>query len=243
MAITEGNDKIQLVLLPGLMCDATVWLDQIRALEAQADCQVADYGLADSIQSMAGGVLSWAPPRFAIAGHSMGGRVAFEILRLAPERVTHLALMDTRMHPIPAGEAGEKETAGRYALLEIAEKQGVRAMGEKWVQGMVHPDRLNDTALITSILDMFERKTADIFARQQNALIHRPDAAPVARAIRLPTLVLCGRQDSWSQPEWHEEMARVIPGSRLEVIENAGHMATMEQPGPVSRAMSTWLAR
>ena len=114
-------------------------------------------------------------------------------------------------------------------------------MGEKWVQGMVHPGRLQDAALIGAILDMFERKPASVFAAQIRALLNRPDAAPVAPTIACPTLVLCGRQDGWSQLVWHQEMARLIPGAWLEVIEESGHMATMERPGEVSGAMRRWL--
>ena len=233
--------KVQLVLLPGLLCDEEVWREQTSALAGIAECTVADYGMADSIGGMAEGVLASAPGRFAVAGHSMGGRVAFEIVRRAPERVTRLALMDTRMQAKAAGEAGEKEAAGRYELLEIARTRGMRAMGEKWVQGMVHPSRLDDARLIGAILDMFGRKTPDIYAAQIQALLNRPDASPVAPGIRVPTLVLCGREDAWSQVLWHEEMARVIPNARLEVIEKCGHMATMERPAEVARAMRAWL--
>jgi len=233
--------KIPLVLLPGLLCDEAVWREQMAALADVAECSVADYGKLDSLGAMGEQVLAAAPERFALAGHSMGGRVAFEILRRAPERVIKLALMDTRTHAKPAGEAGEKEAAGRYELLEIARTRGMRAMGEKWMPGMVHPARHTDAALTGAILDMIERKTPEIFEAQIRALLNRPDAAGVVAGVRVPTLVLCGREDGWSQLSWHEEMARVIPGSKLVVVDACGHMSTMERPTEVAGAMRDWL--
>jgi pimeloyl-ACP methyl ester carboxylesterase len=235
--------KPSLILLPGLLCDRTVWEPQLPSLEAFAHCHVADYALADSLGAMAETVLAKAPERFAIAGHSMGGRVAFEILRRAGERVTHVALMDTRTHAKPPGEAGDKEAQGRYELLEMAQARGMRAMAEKWVQGMVHPSRLADAVLMEEILSMFERKSPDIFAAQIQALLGRPDASAVLAGIRVPALILCGREDAWSQLAWHQEMARVVPHAHLEVVEECGHMATLERPTQVARAMVSWLKR
>ena len=233
---------IPLVLLPGLMCDQTVWVDQIAALEGIAEPQVADYGSLNSLPAMAEATLKTTPPKFALAGHSMGGRVAMEMFRQAPDRITHLCLMDTRYHPLPVGEAGEKEKAGRLALVDVARKEGTRVMAEEWVKGMVHPDRLQDETLINAILDMFARKTADTFFAQQTALLTRPDAGMLMSQIHCPTLILCGRDDSWSTPEWHESMAKEIRGATLAVMENCGHMSTMERPAEVSAALREWLA-
>jgi pimeloyl-ACP methyl ester carboxylesterase len=233
--------KIPLVLLPGLMCDETVWKDQIQAFADVAEPHVAEYGSLNSLPAMATAVLKTAPQNFALAGHSMGGRIAMEMFRQAPERITHLCLMDTRHHPLPSGEAGEKERAGRLRLLAIAKEKGTRIMGEDWVKGMVHPDRLTDTTLINAILEMFTRKSPDIFEAQQTALLNRPDAGMLMPQIRCPTLVLCGREDGWSTPEWHERMAREIPGSKLGIIEQCGHMSTMERPSEVSAALRSWL--
>lgn len=234
--------RIPLVFLPGLMCDRTVWVDQIDALAAVAEPVVAEYGNLNSLPAMAEATLKIAPERFALVGHSMGGRVAMEMFRQAPNRITHLCLMDTRHHPLPAGEPGEKEKAGRYRLLDIARKKGTRVMGEDWVKGMVHPDRLTDEPLINSILDMFARKSAGIFEAQITALLNRPDAGMLMPQIKCSTLVLCGRDDAWSGVEWHEQMARQIPGANLAVIDHCGHMATMERPAEVSAALREWLA-
>ena len=211
------------------MCDAAFW----QPLAGTLPCQVVDYGDANSITAMAEAVLAVAPASasgFALAGHSMGGRVALEVARLAPERVQKIILMDTGYLPRLPGPAGDTEKAGRMALLDVAMRQSVRAMGKEWVKGMVHPDRLSDTPLIDAILTMFERKTADRFARQQNALLTRPDASPVLTALRVPTLLLCGRQDSWASVAQHTAIQVLAPHALLSVIEDAGHMVLMERP-------------
>ncbi|VCU71769.1 2-hydroxy-6-oxononadienedioate/2-hydroxy-6-oxononatrienedioate hydrolase [Pigmentiphaga humi] len=230
-----------LLLLPGLLCDRTVWEDQCAYFGARYACQVPDYGTLDTLSGMAEHVLRHAPPGpFNLAGHSMGGRVALEVLRLAPQRVLRLALLDTGCQALDPGAAGETERAGRMALLRIAREEGMRAMGRAWARGMVHPDRL-DSALFDAVLDMIERRTPEIFAAQIHALLARPDALPLLPAIACPTLVLCGRQDSWSPLARHEEMAAVIPGADLAAIEDSGHMSTMEQPEAVNAAFDRWL--
>ena len=226
------------VLLPGLLCDRAVWQAQIDAL---GPCHVADYGALDSLPAMAEQVLATAPSGpLAVAGHSMGGRVAFEMWRQAPERIERLALLDTSYHPLADGEAGETERAGRMSLLATARRDGMRAMAREWALGMVHPSR-HDTPLFEAVLDMFERKTSDVFAAQINALLNRPDCTGLLAHIHCPTLLLCGRDDAWSPPARHEYMQRHITGSRLVVVETCGHMSTMEQPEAVNRALLEWL--
>ncbi len=233
---------VPLVLVPGLMCDAAVWAPLQSALAACARCQIADHGDADSITVMAQQVLDGAPAEFALAGHSMGARVALEVVRLAPARVLRLALLDTGYKARPGGSAGENEARQRFALLEQARREGVRAMALQWVQGMLHPQHLQDGTLVPAIIAMFGRKSADVFARQITALLARPDAAPVLAAVRVPTLVLCGRQDSWAPVAQHEEMHALLAcRARLHVVEQAGHMSPMEQPGAVAQAMLAWL--
>jgi pimeloyl-ACP methyl ester carboxylesterase len=232
-----------LVLVPGLLCDAAVWAEQRAALAPGADIVIADHGALDSLPAMAARLLERAPARFALAGHSMGGRVAFEVLRQAPGRIAGLALLDTACQPLAPGAAGEQERHGRLALLATARRDGMRAMARQWLQGMVHPARLGDGALIEAILDMFERRTPDIFAAQIHALLARPDACGLLADIRCPTLVLCGAQDSWALPERHREMAAAIRGCTLSIIEDCGHMAPMERPAEVSAALAAWLRR
>lgn len=235
--------KPTLMLLSGLMCDASVWAPQCAALQTQAQCVVPDYGLRDSLTAMAQQVLAEAPTeRFSVAGHSMGGRVALEVLRLASQRVERLALLDTGTQPLSAGADGERERAGRMALLSQARRQGMRAMGKLWARGMVHPDA-RDTPVFESVLDMLERSSPEQFAAQINALLNRPDASALLPAISCPTLVLCGREDSWSPPAQHEIMRDAIPGAALCIIERCGHMSTLEQPQAVNAALASWLGR
>ena len=237
-----------LLLLPGLMCDHAFWeplTSSTAAKSARLACQVVDYGEAASITAMAEQALAVAPPQFALAGHSMGGRVALELVRLAPHRVQKLMLMDTGYLPLALGEAGEKERAGRMALLDVAQTQGVRAMCAEWVKGMVHPQRVGSAALVNPIIDMFARKSAERFAMQQNALLARPDGTPVLADLArhgFDTLLLCGRQDAWASPAQHAAMQRLAPAAQLSVIEDAGHMVLMERPQEAVQALSNFLA-
>ncbi|WP_114971189.1 alpha/beta fold hydrolase [Rhodoferax ferrireducens] len=233
--------KPTLMLLSGLMCDAAVWAPQCAALQAQAQCLVPDYGLRDSLTAMAQQVLAEAPTeRFSLAGHSMGGRVALEVWRLAPQRVARLALLDTGAQPLPGGAAGERERDGRMALLSQARRQGMRTMGSQWARGMVHPAE-RDTPMFESILDMLERSSPEQFVAQINALLNRPDASPLLPSITCPTLLLCGREDSWSPPAQHEKMRDAIPNAELCIIERCGHMSSVEQPQAVNAALAAWL--
>jgi len=237
----NSRSNPSLVLLPGLLCDAAVWKDQCERFGAQFECQVPDYGMLNSLTAMAEHVLRHAPAdTFHLAGHSMGGRVALEVVRLAPRRVLRLALLDTGYQGLARGVAGEAERAGRLALLRTAREQGMREMGRVWARGMVHPDRL-DGPVFEAVLDMIERRTPEVFAAQIQALLNRPDASGQLAGIACPTLVLCGRQDSWSPLSRHETLAAAIPGSTLVAVEDAGHMTTMERPGAVNEAFAQWL--
>lgn len=226
-----------LLLLPGLLCDAAVWAP------LALDGTVVNYGRADALTTMAQLALAAAPPGpLAVAGHSMGGRVAFEMLRLAPERIERLALLDTGCHPLPPGEAGEKERAGRHALRDLAQRDGMRAMARQWALGMVHPSRV-DTPLFDAVLDMLERHDVATFEAQIHALLMRPDATPLLAQVRCPTLLLTGAQDSWSSPAQHRAMHEAIADSQLVVVPDCGHMSTMEDPAAVRAALVGWLQR
>jgi len=218
-----------------------VWREQISALATRFDCRVMDYGSLDSVEAMAGRTLAGAPDRFLLAGHSMGGRVALELVRRAPQGVTGLALLDTGYQPRASGEHGQREAEQRHQLVALANEQGMRAMGREWLRLMLPEARWNDAPLVDAMLAMVERKSPQILAAQIRALLARPDASEVLPGITCPTLLLCGREDRWSPLARHEQMARVIPGARLEVIEAAGHMTTMERPASVSTAMHDFL--
>jgi len=231
-----------LILIPGLMCDHSVWSPLLPLLPHQ-QVHIADHGDSDSLIAMAQRLLNTAPPLFDIAGHSMGGRVALEVYRLAPERVRRIALMNTGYLPLAAGEAGEKERAGRMYLLNLAQTQGVRAMAAQWVGNMVAPARLQDTALVHRILDMFERKSAAVFERQVHALLTRPDASDVLKNIRIPCLVMTGEHDGWADEAQHRAMAELLTSKTgVTLIPQAGHMLTMEGPAAVAQAFLNWLS-
>ena len=233
--------KKSLFLVPGLLCDDTVWASQAAALADIAAVHVANNGDTDSLGALAESIIAHAPPRFALAGHSMGGRIALEVARRVPERLLGLALLDTGYEALAPGEAGEREAAGRHALLAMARREGMRAMARTWVQGMVYPPRLTEVELVEPILDMFERRTPDQFALQIKALLTRPDAASVLPTLQCPTLILCGREDAWAPPSRHEVLARMIRHSTLEIIPDCGHMSTLERPQAVNQAFRRWL--
>jgi pimeloyl-ACP methyl ester carboxylesterase len=224
-----------------LICDQTVWQRQMDALSDVADCTCADYGALDSLAGMAEAVLRTAPERFSVAGHSMGGRVAFEIYRLAPNRVARIALFDTGYLPLAPGAAGEEEARKRGELVTLAQSHGMRAMLSQWLPPMLHPRRVNETALVNSIIEMMSLKTPEIFAAQEHALLSRPDASPVLEQIRCPALLLCGREDGWSGPAQHAAMSAKIQGSRLVIVPDCGHMSMLEQPAAVSASLREWL--
>lgn len=228
--------KTPLVLLPGLLCDAALWRGQIDDLADIAAPWVADMTRDDSVSRMAARVLEAAPPRFALAGLSMGGYVAQEIMRQAPERVARLALLDTSARP-----DSPEQTARRRGLIDLAEKGEFRGVTPRLLPVFLHPDRLNDKELTAAVMAMAERVGKDAFLRQQRAIISRPDSRPSLAAIACPTLVLCGRQDQLTPLDLHEEIAAGIRGAQLVVIEECGHLSTMERPWEVSVALRQWL--
>jgi pimeloyl-ACP methyl ester carboxylesterase len=237
------KSRESLVLVPGLVCDADVWRGQSIALQDRHELLIPEHKLADSLGLMAEQILASAPPRFALAGHSMGGRVALEILARAPQRVSRLALLDTGFEALATGESGERERAGRYRLRDLGRSEGMLALGKDWSRGMVHPDRLGDAPLMEAIYAMIARAPLAQFEAQTEALLNRPDRTALLGQIRVPTLVLCGREDAWSPLARHEEMARRIAGSQLVAIPQCGHMCTMERSDAVTAALRTWLAR
>ncbi len=195
---------------------------------------------------MAQAVLRTAPERFSVAGHSMGGRVALEIYRLAPQRVARIALLNTGYLPLAPGAAGEEETRKRWDLVTLAQSQGMPAMLRQWLPPMIDSRRINDTVLVNSIIEMMSRKTPEIFAAQVRALLARPDVSAVLEQIRCPALLLTGREDGWSAPVQHAAMfAKIgsakIAGSQLVIVSDCGHMSMMERPTEVSAALRTWL--
>ena len=231
--------KIPLVLLPGLLCDAALWEPQLSDLADIADFFVADLTDHETLADMAASVLRDAPwKEFALAGLSMGGYVAQEIVRQAPQRVKKLALLDTRSR----SELPE-ETERRRALMKLAKSgRNFTPVTNRMLPLLVHPSRVKDAPLVKVIREMAERTGIEAYIRQQNAIIARPDYRPMLPSITCPTLLLCGRQDRLTPLDNSEQMAAAIPGAKLVVIEECGHMSTLERPEEVNRTMRKWLA-
>lgn len=221
------------ILIPGLICDATVWQPLLAVLD---DAIVADLSRQDSLTTMANDCLAMAPGPLAVAGHSMGARVAMEMARIAPERIERLVLLDTGIHPLKDGEI-EK----RAEIVEFAHKQGMQALAERWLPGMVHAPNRQNADLMQSLTDMVLRQNPDIHERHINALVNRPDAAAYLANITCPVLLVVGRQDQWSPVAQHQDMLRLLPDARLEIIENAGHFAPVERPQEVVRVTAPFL--
>ena len=231
------------ILVPGLLCDEWLWHFQVEALADIAEVLVANHAEVDSLGALAEAIIQEAPARFAIAGHSMGGRVALEVARRVPERLIGFSILDTGYEALAPGEAGEREAAGRRSMLALARRSGMRAMARNWLQGMVYPPRLTDADLIEPIVEMFARRTPDLYAMQIQALLARPDAKTVFARIRCPSLVLCGSDDTWAPPSRHELMANMLRHSArtFGVIPNCGHMSPLERPRAVNDAFRSWI--
>jgi pimeloyl-ACP methyl ester carboxylesterase len=228
--------KTALVLLPGLLCDQALWRAQIRALDNVAEAWVADLTRDDSLEAMARRTLEAAPPRFALAGLSMGGYCALEMMRQAPERVERLALLDTG-----ARADTPEQTARRRGLIELAEKGEFKGVTPRLLPLLIHPDRLEDAKLVGEVTAMATRVGKDAFLRQQMAIMGRIDSRPSLARIACPTLVLCGREDQLTPRALHEEMASLIAGARLDVIDHCGHLSSMERPEAVTAELRQWL--
>jgi pimeloyl-ACP methyl ester carboxylesterase len=230
--------KSPLILLPGLLCDAALWEPQLSDLADIADFFVADLTDQQSIEEMAASVLRDSPwKEFALAGLSMGGYVAQEIVRQAPQRVKKLALLDTRSR----SELPE-ETERRKALMQLAQSgRNFTPVTNRMLPFLVHESRVKDAGLVKIIREMAERTGIEAYLRQQEAIIARPDYRSMLPSIACPALVLCGRQDKLTPLHNSEEMAKAIPGAALVVVEECGHMSTLERPGEVNRALRAWL--
>jgi pimeloyl-ACP methyl ester carboxylesterase len=230
--------KTPLILLPGLLCDAALWAYQTRTLADVADTAVADLTHDDTIAGMAARVLKTAPRKFALAGLSMGGYVAQEMMRQAPARVTRLALIDTSSRA-----DNEAQRSRRFALLSQLEHGDFKGVTTRLLPLLIHHDRLADEALVGVVRKSALHVGRDAYRRQQHAILGRPDGRADLRKIECPTLVMCGRQDALTPLPLHEEMAAEIPGASLVVVEDCGHLAPLERPRTVSAVLRYWLDR
>ena len=229
--------KPTLVLIPGLLCDKTVWQPVIDKLAGNWPIVVADCSTQNSITQMAKDALAATDGPLFVAGHSMGGRVALEMIRLAPERISKLVLADTGIHPRKPGEEVK-----RQQVIDLAYDKGMQALAAQWLPPMVQPELHDDATLMGSLTEMVMRMNPDLHARQIKALLDRPDATAGLADIDCPVVLIVGRQDAWSPVEQHEAMLPHLRNVRLEVIENAGHFAPVEQPEAFVAVIENWLA-
>jgi pimeloyl-ACP methyl ester carboxylesterase len=225
------------IFVPGLLCTRALFAPQIAALEGKARITVADHTQDASMEEIARRALQHAPKQFALLGLSMGGYVALEIARQAPERVTSLALLDTN-----ARADRPEQSADRRRLVELARKEGARKVQQVLLPRLIHKGRLGDAALVETVLKMGEDTPVDAFERQQQAIIARPDMRPELPAIKCPTLIIVGAEDQMTPVKVAEEMHAGIAGSRLEVIPDCGHLTTLERADAVSSLLEAWLA-
>ena len=227
----------QLILLPGLLNDSELWRDQIAGLSDVARPLVADLTRGNTLGELARQLLEIAEPTFALAGFSMGGYVAQEVARIAPQRIERLALLDTSIR----ADSPERATR-RKALTEAARRPGAfLGISEGILKSYIDPSRLDDADLTGRIIAMTQRLGREVFIRQNS--LERFDGEAAVKALRCPLTIICGESDQITPAAGHREMAAAIGCAHLLVIPGAGHMTPMEAPGPVNGALRHWLER
>lgn len=233
-------EKKPLLLLPGMMCDKRMWQHQIQGLAGICDpIQVGDISGAQSIRMIATEVLQAAPPTFALAGLSMGGIVALELWRQAPARITHLALLDTNVRAEPT----ERQQLRQNQIDQACGGELHELMTEELKPNYLAKVNKRNLGLLDTILKMAMALGVQVFEKQSLALRDRPDSCATLATIDCPSLVLCGEEDQLCPVEHHQFMAAEIPRSELVILDQCGHLSTMEQPKLVTDAMRVWLLR
>lgn len=227
--------KETLVLIPGFLCDETVWKSQVEVLEPYAEIVIPSFSGKYSLKGMAQQILDHAPQQFSLVGHSLGGRIAFEIIHLAPQRINKMAVMDTGVHPVLSGEL-EK----RQKILEIAQQQGMEAFAQQWVPPMISRAHHHDKALVQALHDMTIRFSVEDCENQINASLSREDQSKYLPHINKNILLICGDEDTWSPVDQHLEMQASLLHSDLRIIKDCGHMTTMEKPQQVNQILLDW---
>lgn len=226
------------LLIPGLISDGHVWSATRAALEAGGQrTALADVTSQAGIPEMARDLLAAHEGPLVPVGHSMGGRVAMEMARMAPDRIAGLALLNTGIHAARPGEAEKRET-----MIALSAREGMEALAERWLPGMMAEGRAPDPEVLSGLQAMVRRMTPEIHARQMRALLARPDAAATIGDFAGPMLLVVGRQDQWSPIAQHEEIAALCPQAELRIIEEAGHFAPVEQPQATAGVIADWAA-
>ena len=229
--------SLPLVLVPGLLCSARLYGTQIAALWPFGQVAVADHRRDANMAAIAARILKDASPRFALVGLSMGGYIAFAMLRLAPERIAKLALLDTSARPDTP-----EQTAGRKTQIAMANAGRFDEIPALVIPRFLHRNRQHDERLTAIVRQMAEETGPDAFVRQQNAIMTRPDSRPLLASIACPTLVLVGDGDEATPPELNQEIAGGISGAKLAVVRECGHLSTLEKPEAVNAALADWLS-
>jgi pimeloyl-ACP methyl ester carboxylesterase len=230
------STKQPLILVPGLVCDGALWAHQRDGLADVAYCVVADVSRPDTMQDMAAEVLANAPESFAIAGFSMGGYVALEVIRQAPHRVTRLALIESG-----ARADYPEQTANRKASIADCRAGRYAAVIETMLPALLHPTRLTQP-LADQVRAMAGRVGSECFVRRQLAIISRTDARDLLRAATIPVRIICGRVDRLTPPaRSSQEVAEMTPDARLSIVEDCGHMLPLEYPQAATALMRDWM--
>ena len=227
---------LPLVLVPGLLCSARLYAPQVTALWPFGPVTVADHRRDADMAAIAARILEQAPARFALAGLSMGGYIAFAMLRLAPARIIKLALLDTS-----ARADTPEQTATRKTQIAMVQSGRFGEIPEMAIPRFLHRNRQRDEGLTATVRQMAIETGPDAFVRQQMAIMSRPDSRPLLSSIRCPTLVLVGDGDEATPPELNTEIAGGIPGAKLTIVPDCGHLSTIEKPDAVNAALVEWL--
>jgi pimeloyl-ACP methyl ester carboxylesterase len=228
--------KLPLVLVPGLLCSARLYASQVAVLGADRQVTVADHTRDDTMEAIAARILETAPEHFALAGLSMGGYIAFAMMRLAPERIAKLALLDTSARPDTT-----EQKAGRDKFIPMAEAGKLNDIVDILTPKFLHTDHANNDTLKGVIRIMAREVGAEAVVRQLKAIKTRQDSRPLLVEIGCPTLVLVGEGDTLTPPELAKEISADILGSKLVVVPGCGHLSTIEKPDAVNKALSEWL--
>lgn len=227
---------LPLVLVPGLLCSARLYGPQVAGLWPLGPVTVADHRRDDEMAAIAKRILDVAPPRFALAGLSMGGYIAFAMMRQAPERIARLALLNTSARPDTP-----EQTAARHAFITMAEDGRLDEVVAALTPRFLHKNRHKDAALVDIVRAMAADTGAEAFVRQERAIMKRPDSRPLLASIKCPTLVLTGEGDELTTPELAKEIAGGISGSRVVIVPDCGHLSTLERPEEINAALTEWL--
>jgi pimeloyl-ACP methyl ester carboxylesterase len=230
------SQPLPLVLVPGLLCSARLFAPQVAALWPLGPVMIADHRRDSDMAAIAKRILDEAPPRFALAGLSMGGYIAFAMMRLAPERIVKLALLDTSARP-----DSPDQKAGREKFIAMAEAGKLMDVVDTLTPKFLHRDRAQDETLKGIVRTMARETGTEAFVRQQKAIMSRADSRLLLTSIRCPTLVLVGEGDELTPPELSKEIAAGIEGAMLTVVPDCGHLSTLEKPEAVNATLSAWL--